>query len=237
MLLRTIARPLLAVAFVGQGLESLRNPKAAADTARPTLEGLSRLPTPLSAKVPTDGGRVEGFALTIAAVQVGAGALLVSGKLPRIASAALACTVLPGRVGAHMFWNEDDPERKAQQRRDFLTDVSLLGGLMIASADTAGKPSLGWRGRRVARRISEAVSSAAPGGSGSLVGDSDLGEKLAHGVQIGAEHGRDLVSAATEKSGPLVDAARQRGSELAEIARERGADLVDATRRLARSVG
>ena len=34
---------------------------------------------------------------------------------------------------------------------------------MIASADTAGKPSLGWRGRRAAERLSERVSSALPG--------------------------------------------------------------------------
>ena len=44
MLLRRIARPMLAAAFVGQGIDALRSPKPAADAARPTLEGLQKLP-------------------------------------------------------------------------------------------------------------------------------------------------------------------------------------------------
>ena len=85
-------------------------------------------------------------------MQIGGGLLLATGKLPRFASAALAATVIPGNLGAHMFWSEVDPERKAQKRREFLADISLLGGLIIASADTAGKPSLGWAaGARRAR--------------------------------------------------------------------------------------
>ncbi len=236
MLLRRIARPLLAATFIGQGVDSLRNPGAAGDAARPTLDGIRRLANPVSANIPTDA---EGFALINAAVQIAAGLLLASGKLPRFASATLACTVVPGRLGAHMFWNEDDPDRRAQLRADFLTDVSLLGGLVIASADTAGKPSLGWRGRRVARQLSEVVT-AGPLGGGS---GPHLGEKLSHGVHLGAERGRELAGAAAEKGAPLVDAARERGGELAEAAREwggelaatareRGAGLVDPSRRL-----
>ena len=105
----------------------------------------------------------ETFAQVNAAIQIGGGLLLATGKLPRVASAALAFTVLPANLGAHMFWNEIDPELKARKRQQFLTDLSLLGGLMIASADTAGKPSLGWRGRRAAERISERVSVSAAG--------------------------------------------------------------------------
>ena len=48
---------------------------------------------------------------------------------------------------------------------------------MIASADTAGKPSLGWRGRRAAERLSERVSSALPG-SDDRCSTGDLGEKI-----------------------------------------------------------
>jgi uncharacterized membrane protein YphA (DoxX/SURF4 family) len=167
MLIRTIARPLLSAVFIGQGVDSLRNPKAAADAARPAVEGLQALPEPVASKVPRD---VETIARINAAVQIGGGVLLATGKMPRIASAALACTVIPGNLGAHMFWSEIDPERKAQKRHEFLTDLSLLGGLIIGSADTAGKPSLGWRGRHAAGRISQAVSAALPlGGSNGTV--------------------------------------------------------------------
>ena len=89
--------------------------------------------------------------------------MLATGQMPRVASAALAFTVLPANFGAHLFWDETDPQRKAEKRKEFLTDISLVGGLMIAAADTAGKPSLGWRGRRAAKRLSERVSSALPG--------------------------------------------------------------------------
>jgi uncharacterized membrane protein YphA (DoxX/SURF4 family) len=126
MLIRRIARPLLSAVFIGQGVETLRNPKVGADAAQPAVEGLRRLPDPVGSSVPTDP---ETFARINAAVQISGGVLLATGKVPRIASAVLACTVVPGSLGGHMFWSEADPERKAQKRRDFLTDLSLLGGL------------------------------------------------------------------------------------------------------------
>ncbi|OHV05888.1 DoxX family protein [Mycobacterium talmoniae] len=228
MLLRRIARPLLSTVFIGQGLEALRAPRAAADAAQPTVQGLRRLPSPVAGKIPDDA---QGVAMITAAVQIGGGLLLASGRMPRLASAALTFTVIPGNLGAHMFWNEDDPERKAEKRRAFLADVSLLGGLMIAAADTAGKPSLGWRGRQAARRVSAAVTSALPaGGADTSLVDSQFGEKLGQGLQVGAERGRELISAAGEKSGPLVEAARRRGGELAELARERGGELAELAR-------
>ena len=138
---------MLAAAFVGQGIDALRSPKPAADAARPTLEGLQKLPEPVASTVPKNA---ETFAKATAAVQIAGGLLLATGRVPRLASAVLAATVIPANLGAHMFWNEVDPGRKAAKRRDFLTDISLLGGLIIAAADTAGKPSLGWRGRQAA---------------------------------------------------------------------------------------
>jgi hypothetical protein len=167
-----------------------------------------------------------------AAVQVGGGLLLATGKLPRLASAALAFTVIPGSVGGHMFWNEADPQRKADERRAFMTDLSLLGGLIIAAVDTEGKPSLGWRGRRAARKVSEAVSSALPVGaaSGGALADSAIAEKLGHGLQIGAERGREFAHVARERGAELAEVARARAPELAEAARERAAEFADVAR-------
>ena len=232
MLIRRIARPLLSAVFIGQGIETLRNPKVTVDAAEPTMAALRTLPEPVGSKVPSNP---ETAARINAAVQVGGGLLLATGKVPRIASAALAFTVIPSSLGAHLFWTESDPERKAQKRRDLLTDLSLLGGLIIASADTAGKPSLGWRGRRAAGRLSEAVSAALPlDGSDGTVLDSELGEKIAHGLHLGAERGRELASTAVEKSEPLVEAARKRarkrGHQLAETVREHSVELAETAR-------
>jgi uncharacterized membrane protein YphA (DoxX/SURF4 family) len=227
MLIRRIARPLLSAAFIGQGVNSLLNPKPAAEAAAPAVDGLRSLPDPLGSSIPPDA---ETFAQINAAVQIGGGLLLATGRMPRVASAALAFTVIPGNLGAHMFWTESDPGRKAEKRQAFLSDISLLGGLMIASADTAGKPSLGWRGRRAAERISERVSGALPGSDDGLV-DSELAERIAHRLQAGAERGRELASTAAERGAPLAEAALERGRELASTAAERSAPLAEAARK------
>jgi uncharacterized membrane protein YphA (DoxX/SURF4 family) len=240
-LIRRIARPMLSAAFIGRGIDSLRSPKPAADAARPTLEGLSKLPDPVGTKVPSNA---ETVARINAAVQIGGGLLLASGKLPRLASAVLAISVVPGSLGGHTFWSESDPQRKTDERRAFLTDVSLIGGLIIAAIDTEGKPSLGWRGRRAAQKMSEAVTAALPVGAaatGGVLADHAIAEKLGHGLQVGAERGRELAHVARERGVELADvarerapvlaeAARERGAELAEVARERGAELAEVAR-------
>ncbi len=229
MLIRRIARPLLSVVFVGQGVDSLLNPNPAAEAAAPTVDGLRALPDPVGSSIPSDP---QTFAQIIAAVQIGGGLLLATGKAPRVASAALALTVLPANLGAHMFWSESDPQLKAQKRKEFLTDLSLVGGLMIASADTAGKPSLGWRGRRAAERLSERVSSALPGSDDAFDADfGELGDRLVHGLQVGAERGRELASTAAERSAPYAEAALERGRELASAAAERSAPLAKKARK------
>jgi len=229
MLIRRIARPMLSAAFISRGVESLRSPKPAADAARPTLEGLSKLPDPVGTRVPSNA---ETVARINAAVQIGGGLLLATGKLPRLASAALAASVVPGSLGGHMFWNQSDPGRKADERRAFLTDVSLIGGLIIAAVDTEGKPSLGWRGRRAAHKVSDAVAAALPAGaatSGTLA-DSAIAEKLGHGLHVGAERGRELAHVAAERGAEFAEMARERAPVLAEAARERGAEWAEVAR-------
>lgn len=228
MLIRRIARPMLAATFITRGVEALRSPKPAADAARPTLEGLSKLPDPVGANVPTNA---ETVARVTAAVQIGAGLLLTTGKLPRLSSTALALSVVPGGLGAHAFWAETDPARKAEERRAFLTDVGLVGGLIIAAVDTEGRPSLGWRARRAAQKAGEAVSGALPSSSsGNALIDSELADRVGHGLNVGAERGRELAHVARERGAELVDIARDRGPELAERAQKRGAELVDIAR-------
>lgn len=156
---------MLAATFVSQGIESLGRP-AATEAARPTAAAVS--------------GDPETVAQVTAAAQIGGGLLLASGKLPRLAAAVLAATVLPANLGSHMFWSEPDFARRAEKRRSFMLDVSLLGGLLIASADTAGKPSLGWLGRRAARSVAHGVAGIADsaverGGSALEAVDSAVG--------------------------------------------------------------
>ena len=233
MLIRRIARPLLATVFVVGGIDALRNPQGRASAAAPLVaKGEETLPNEVTSKVPTDPVtlvRING------AVQVAGGTLLALGKAPRLASLALAATVIPTTVTEQDFWNETDPAVKARKRTDFLKNLSLLGGVMIAAVDTEGKPSLGWRGRRAAREASEKVQ--------ALVSSSDGGtsEQLSHGAHVAAErgaelagvareHGADFAEAAKERGAEWVEAAREHAPEIAEAAKERGAEWVEAAR-------
>ena len=225
MLIRRIARPLLATTFIAQGVDGLRNTKELAAAAAPTLDkGIEALPDQVSQNVPDD---TETLIRINAAFQIGGGALLATGKFPRIAALTLAGTLLPGQIGSNTFWNESDPERKTQQRKEFLTGVSLLGGLLITAVDTEGKPSLGWRGRRAANKASDAVAGALPIAASS---NSATREHLASGLHTAAERGRELANVAAQRGSELADIARERGPELAEAARERGAAWAEVAR-------
>jgi uncharacterized membrane protein YphA (DoxX/SURF4 family) len=227
---------MLATTFIARGVDAVRSPKPAADAARSTLESLSKLPDPVGAKVPTNA---ETVARVNGAVQIGAGLLLATGKLPRFASAALALSVVPGSLGAHAFWNESDPERKSAERRAFLADISLIGGLIIASVDTEGRPSLGWRGRRAAHKVSENISETfstvlPSGGSDALI-DNEVIDRVGHnlqtGLHVGAERGRELAHVALERGAEIADVAQKRGAVLADVAQKRGAVLADVAQK------
>ena len=140
-LVRRIARPMLAAMFVVGGLDQLKHPGTKADTARPLVEKLAP-----AVGLPDD---TELLVRANGAAMVGAGALLALGRLPRLASTVLAATLVPTTVAAHSFWNEQDPKVRAQQKVQFFKNVSLLGGLLIAAVDTAGKPGLAYRAHMV----------------------------------------------------------------------------------------
>jgi uncharacterized membrane protein YphA (DoxX/SURF4 family) len=61
-------------------------------------------------------------------VQIGGGLLLATGKLPRVASAALALTVVPEALARTRSGANQTHNARPDERRAFLTDVSLIGG-------------------------------------------------------------------------------------------------------------
>jgi uncharacterized membrane protein YphA (DoxX/SURF4 family) len=78
-----------------------------------------------------------------------AGTLLGMGRFPRFAALALAGALVPTTYAAHAFWAVEDPAARAQQKIHFLKNVGLLGGVLLASVDTAGKPGLAYRTQHV----------------------------------------------------------------------------------------
>ncbi|HEX3813149.1 MAG TPA: DoxX family protein [Mycobacteriales bacterium] len=153
--LRRIARPLLASMYVVGGVNTLRNSAQHAKVAEPVV---SRIADVLPERVPSD---VVTLVRIDAAVKVGAGTLLALGKYPRLAALVLAGSLVPTTIAGHPFWQEDDPASRANQQTHFIKNLSMLGGLLIAAGDTAGRPSLGWRARHAADRASHRVQDVA----------------------------------------------------------------------------
>lgn len=229
MLLRRIARPLLAAVFVVDGVDTLRNPEPRVKAATDLVQrGQRTLPEQYAAKLPADAAtlvRVNAIA------QVSAGTLLALGRAPRLAALVLAATVVPATVTEQDFWAEADPERKSAKRTAFLKDLGLLGGLMIAAADTEGKPSLGWRGRRAAQGAAAAVSTALPFGAAH---DGATGAVLRERAHDAADRARALAAVAGAKGAELAETAQHRGTDWAETAREHGSDWAEKAAEKAR---
>lgn len=152
--LRSLARPLLASIFIVEGYRTLRHPEHVVKQAEPVVGSLSRM----TGVVPDD---TEQAVRVNAAVQLGAGAMLAAGWMPRASALAIAATLVPTTAAGHRFWEEDDPEARRQQRIHFLKNLAILGGLLITAGDTAGKPSLAWRGRHSAKSARRELSSTA----------------------------------------------------------------------------
>jgi uncharacterized membrane protein YphA (DoxX/SURF4 family) len=145
---------MIAAIFIVQGIDSLLHP----DTKAPAAEKVVR---PLAERVPAVPDQVEQAVRLNGAVQVLAGSLLAIGKFPRLAAAALAASLVPTTAAGHRFWESDDKQERAQQQIHFLKNLSMLGGLLIAAGDTAGNPSLAWRGRHAAELAKREAALAA----------------------------------------------------------------------------
>ena len=147
---RLIARPMLASMFVVGGVNALKNAQTLAGRPSPVADKV--VPAAQRAGIPLPDDRVTQVRLN-AAVQIGAAAALATGRVPRLASAALAATLVPATVAGQPFGAGGDPEQKADRRLDFFRNVSMLGGLLLAAVDTDGKPGVAWRARRAARDV------------------------------------------------------------------------------------
>lgn len=162
--LRTLIRPLLAAPFIVSGFKVLRSPKPAADRAA----GVA-IPIAETVGLPADS---EKLVQLNACVQVGAGALLALGFVPRLASLALATSLVPTTVADHRFWDEDESSQRDAQLIQFTKNAGMLAGLLAAALDTGGRPSVFWSGRRAAGQAAHSVADTATAAYRTLPGVS-----------------------------------------------------------------
>ncbi|HEY9410525.1 MAG TPA: DoxX family protein [Jiangellaceae bacterium] len=156
-LVRLIARPMLASIFVVQGYKNLRDPSPLLPAASKFADRVGPVIEKAAPQAPTDP---KALIRINAGAQLGAGVALGTGTLPRLASIVLAGSLVPATWMGHPFWDIEDTDQRKAQRIQFLKNVGLAGGLLLASVDTEGKPGLPWRARRAARDAKRATRTA-----------------------------------------------------------------------------
>jgi len=114
--LRRLSRPMLGFAFIDSGIAAFRDDGGRAERARR-----------LGVQDPQQATRA------VAVAQVGAGALLVLNRVPRLASLVLALTVVPDALTGHAFWAQQDKQSRQNERSLFARDLGLLGGLLVSA--------------------------------------------------------------------------------------------------------
>ena len=138
---RRLARPLLASMFVAGGVGALRQPGPRVEMVRGA--GLEQ---------PEKLVRVHAVSDLVA------GLALATNRLPRLASLVLAANLVPTTYVGHPFWQEKDKGARAEQQVHFLKNLGLLGGLLLATADTGGRESLPHAAGRVTRSARKQAS-------------------------------------------------------------------------------
>jgi uncharacterized membrane protein YphA (DoxX/SURF4 family) len=146
---RLIARPLLASTFVAGGVSALKNAPELATKAKPVVDRIRPALEKAAPQLKIPDDTVTLVRLNAVAQILAAGAL-ARGRAPRLSSAVLAASLAPTTVAGHAFWNETDPERRANQKIHFFKNLSMLGGLLLAAVDTEGRPGVAWRAKHVA---------------------------------------------------------------------------------------
>ncbi len=137
-ILRALARPLLATPFIVSGVDALVRPASHRDRAE--------VLTPLAEKAgyPVSTKQVDLATRALGLTNVLCGAALATGKMPRSGAAILVVTQLPVAIANNPVWLHKGAERR-QDLLGLTSSAGLLGGVMLAAADLAGKPSHSWR--------------------------------------------------------------------------------------------
>jgi uncharacterized membrane protein YphA (DoxX/SURF4 family) len=206
-------------------------------------------PEQVAEVVPTDAKtwvRINGL------LELVGGLALASGKGRRLGAALLALSLVPVTVGKYPFWSRSDPAERAADRDHFLKNVSLLGGVLIASRDTEGKPSLGYRAsktgqqlaadtkkaqRKVTKETKELTDAALAEGAllvGAVVGTSRKGRKQA-AKQLKAAKATAGKQAAEAKQA-AAKAAKQAQKDAGKLAKSAGKQLESTKKEAAKQI-
>ncbi len=146
-LLRFVARSMLASYFVINGVKAFRHPEDLVEDAQPIADAVlpaftSLLPQAARGYLPED---TAGFVKCTGIAQVVGGLSLATGIGRRLGAGVLAATMVPHVLASNPL-KAKGAERSVAQAQ-LSKNVALLGGVLLASQDTQGRPSLAWKVR------------------------------------------------------------------------------------------
>ncbi|MDP9100839.1 MAG: DoxX family protein [Actinomycetota bacterium] len=141
--IRRVARPLLAATFIAGGAGALVKPAPQVERVR--AAGLTQ---------------PERLVRANAALMVVSGMALATGRFPRLAALALSASLVPTTAVGHPFWAEKDPDARRLQQSHVMKNLGLLGGLLMAVADTGGRESVPHAAGRMSRRARRRLGAA-----------------------------------------------------------------------------
>jgi uncharacterized membrane protein YphA (DoxX/SURF4 family) len=157
---------MLASMFLLGGIDTLRNPQQKIQAA----EGLGLQEN------------TEQVVKGNAAAQIVAGLAFATNRLPRLSALVLAGSLVPTTAAGHRFWEYSDPAQRADQTQHFMKNVSMLGGLLLASVDTEGRESVARRTKRVSR---SAARKAAKRSAKATAAQRQHVERLREAIPVG----------------------------------------------------
>jgi uncharacterized membrane protein YphA (DoxX/SURF4 family) len=232
-LLRAIPRTMLASYFVAAGIKAIRDPESLVPAAEPLVDRVVPLvkeyaPEQVAGYVPENTVtlvRINGIA------QVVGGAALATGKGRRLGALLLAGSLIPSTIAKHPFWTVQDPEERVQERTHFLKNISLLGGVLLASQDTEGKPSLAWRAQKGGESIAKETRRASKKLSKSTNKAAGSASELAEAAVAG---GAALVGAVAESSGRVRKQAAKQLKEAKALAAKQAEEAQEAAAKAAK---
>ncbi len=187
MLLRHVARPMLASWFVYDGVQTALKPAEHVRAAREGVELVERstgTDASLSESQVTTLVRAHGVATAVA------GLCLAFSKAPRTAALALAALSAPLAVVNQPFTTRG-PERDERTRK-FVANLGAVGAALIAGADYEGRPGVSWRLAKARHELALAAQAKQEAAVAGAKG-------AAHGVSGTAKGAKGTAKGATKR--------------------------------------
>lgn len=201
-LLRFAGRALFSTYFVADGFKLLTKPDESVDEVAPAVDRFlpaiqAFLPPDVADRVPEDA---RTWTRLLGLAQIVSGVAYATGLARRPAAMVLAKASLIRAVG----------DASSKDRGHLLTHLALFGAAVVATQDTAGRPSLAWRAEQSRKAIEQRAEVAGKAAAKSAKGTHKTIGKQAHHASSSAGQNLKQARVRIRKVGAEAEAAAEK---------------------------